>query len=443
MSDIAIKVEGLSKQYRIGQRESYKALRDVLTDVAAAPFRRLRSAMANGNGSSTRNSKRETRNLFWALDDVSFEVRAGEVVGIIGPNGAGKSTLLKILSRITKPTRGHAEIHGRVGSLLEVGTGFHAELSGRENIYLNAAILGIRKAEIERRFDDIVDFAEVREFIDTPVKRYSSGMYVRLAFAVAAHMETEILIVDEVLAVGDAQFQKKCLGMMSDVARHGRTVLFVSHNMAALRTLCSRGIVLSNGCLIQDTDTDTAIREYLADGFAIDAEVVWNGDSSVASSEIRFLRARILDDRDEASSVIDCRKEFSIVIDYEVLRPITGLRVGFFIRNAEGVGICGSNDPQAWINPGRNPGTYESRCVFPGYILNAGRYSVCFAADAPPRGYSLIKTPYALSFAVEDVEGHGTFNEKLPGVVRPKLSWQVRLQETNTPLIEEPEMTSR
>jgi lipopolysaccharide transport system ATP-binding protein len=426
MTDIAIRCEGISKEYRLGERESYKALRDVLTEAAAAPFRRLRSKIANGNGSTARNSEAETLNSFWALDDVSFAVKRGEVVGIIGRNGAGKSTLLKILSRITKPTRGHAEIRGRVGSLLEVGTGFHAELSGRENIYLNAAILGMRKAEIKRRFDEIVAFAEVEKFIDTPVKRYSSGMYVRLAFAVAAHMETEILIVDEVLAVGDAQFQKKCLGMMSDVARHGRTILFVSHNMAALRTLCSRGIVISKGRVIQDTDTETAIREYLVEGVALDAEVIWNSENPAATDEIRFLRARILDERNEYASVIDCRKEFSIVIEYEVLRPITGLRIGFFIRNAEGVGICGSNDPQAWINPGRDPGIYQSRCVFPGYVLNSGRYSLRFAADAPPRGYPLIVTPYTLSFSVADIEGHGTFSEGLPGVVRPKLQWQVR-----------------
>ena len=240
MSEVAISCDGLSKQYRIGERESYKALRDVITNAAASPFRRARAALSNGNGSATRNSKLETQNSFWALDDVSFEVKRGEVIGIIGRNGAGKSTLLKILSRITKPTKGHAKIHGRVGSLLEVGTGFHPELTGRENIYLNAAILGMRKAEVERKFDEIVAFAEVEKFIDTPVKRYSSGMYVRLAFAVAAHMETEVLLVDEVLAVGDAQFQKKCLGKMREIGKGGRTILFVSHNMSACENFVGR-----------------------------------------------------------------------------------------------------------------------------------------------------------------------------------------------------------
>src|SRR5687768_10486877 len=265
MTDVAIKCEGLSKQYRIGERESYKALRDVITDAAAAPFRRLRSPVRNGNDhtSSIRNQKSEIRNSFWALDDVSFEVKRGEVVGIIGRNGAGKSTLLKTLSRITKPTRGEAQIHGRVGSLLEVGTGFHPELTGRENIYLNAAILGMRKTEVERKFGEIIAFAEVEKFIDTPVKRYSSGMYVRLAFAVAAHLEPEILLVDEVLAVGDAQFQKKCLGKIGEVAQGGRTVLFVSHNMAAIRNLCSEAIWLDDGRIVGQGPSAQIVDEYL------------------------------------------------------------------------------------------------------------------------------------------------------------------------------------
>src|SRR5581483_5532299 len=216
MSDVAIRCQGLAKQYEIGEREAYRALRDVITEAFAAPFRRLRSAARHSKNGSASGEK--TR--IWALKDVSFEIKRGEVVGIIGRNGAGKSTLLKILSRITEPTLGSVDIWGRVGSLLEVGTGFHPELTGRDNIFLNGAILGMKRAEVARKFDEIVAFAEVEKFIDTPVKRYSSGMYVRLAFAVAAHMETEILLVDEVLAVGDAQFQKKCLGKMGDVAKH-------------------------------------------------------------------------------------------------------------------------------------------------------------------------------------------------------------------------------
>lgn len=257
MSNIAIRCENLSKQYRIGgYTQHYKVLRDVISDAAAAPFRRLKNVARNGNGS--RND------YIWALDDVSFEITAGEVVGIIGRNGSGKTTLLKILSRITKPTRGHAEIHGRVGSLLEVGTGFHPELSGRENIFLNGAILGMRKSEIERKFDEIVAFAEVEKFIDTPVKRYSSGMYVRLAFGVAAHMETEVLLVDEVLAVGDAQFQKKCFEKMREIGSHGRTILFVSHNMSAVRSICKEALILERGRVVAQGEIDQTVDQYLS-----------------------------------------------------------------------------------------------------------------------------------------------------------------------------------
>jgi lipopolysaccharide transport system ATP-binding protein len=252
MSDVAIRVEGLGKLYRLGKRERYRTLRDTIVDTLAAPFRRLRSGRSK-NGPET----------MWALKDVSFEVKPGEVVGIIGRNGAGKSTLLKILSRITEPTEGEAEIHGRISTLLEVGTGFHPELTGRDNIYLNGAILGMHRAEIARKFDEIVAFAEIEKFLDTPVKHYSSGMYVRLAFAVAAHLEPDILVVDEVLAVGDAEFQKKCLGKMSDVALAGRTVLFVSHNMAAIETLCPRSIHLASGALVGDASTRQVITEYL------------------------------------------------------------------------------------------------------------------------------------------------------------------------------------
>ncbi len=253
MNEVAIQVHNLSKRYRINSvRQRYRTLRDEIADNVRSLFRR--------NGRS--HQKEET---FWALKDVSFEVKHGEVLGIIGSNGAGKSTLLKILSRITEPTQGRATIQGRVGSLLEVGTGFHGELSGRENIYLNGAMLGMKKAEIDRKFDEIVAFAEIEQFIDTPVKRYSSGMYIRLGFAVAAHLEPEILIVDEVLAVGDTAFQRKCLGKMEGMANQGRTVLFVSHNMVAMQALCSRGIYLSKGRIAADTPILEAITAYFAD----------------------------------------------------------------------------------------------------------------------------------------------------------------------------------
>jgi lipopolysaccharide transport system ATP-binding protein len=259
MGDIAIHVEGLGKQYRIGGKQTaYNTLRDTLADALVSPFHQVVRLLHDGR--TTFAHRDET---IWALKDVSLEIKRGEVVGVIGRNGAGKSTLLKILSRIAEPTEGYAEIHGRVGSLLEVGAGFHLELTGRENIYLNGAILGMRRAEIERKFDEIVAFAEVEKFVDTPVKHYSSGMYLRLAFAVAAHLEPEILLVDEVLAVGDAAFQKKCLGKMGDVAQEGRTVLFVSHNMVAIESLCSRALLLEEGRLTLVGDARELVHHYL------------------------------------------------------------------------------------------------------------------------------------------------------------------------------------
>ncbi len=264
MSDVVIRAEGLGKKYLIGhesQQERYTALRDVIGRTVKG-FARSARDMMRGRQLIAGDEVEE----FWALKDVSFEIKRGDVVGIIGRNGAGKSTLLKILSRITEPSTGRVEIKGRVASLLEVGTGFHPELTGRENIFLNGAILGMSHGEIKRKFDEIVAFAEVEKFLDTPVKRYSSGMYVRLAFAVAAHLEPEILVVDEVLAVGDAEFQKKCLGKMQDVAGHGRTVLFVSHNMAAIQALCSRGLVLQAGCLVFEGAKDEATTFYSLKG---------------------------------------------------------------------------------------------------------------------------------------------------------------------------------
>jgi lipopolysaccharide transport system ATP-binding protein len=282
MSDVAIHVEGLSKRYRIGgAQEPYGTLRDTLMSAAKAPLRVL-----------SRGNSRSGRQEFWALQDVSFEVKQGEVLGVIGHNGAGKSTLLRILSRITKPTGGRAVIHGRVGSLLEVGTGFHPELTGRENIYLNGAILGMQKTEIERKFDEIVEFAEIGQFLDTPVKRYSSGMYMRLAFSIAAHLEPEILIVDEVLAVGDAAFQKKCLGKMGDVAKEGRTVLFVSHNMDAIQRLCSHCCLLKRGKLADYGDTRSVITNYLAHNSVVASPGDWIDVSSADRSgtgDVRFM----------------------------------------------------------------------------------------------------------------------------------------------------------
>lgn len=342
MTDIAIKCEGLSKQYRIGERESYKALRDVITDAARSPFRRVRLALDRRPTTDDRQGNGHPSAVggpasFWALNDVSFEVKRGEVVGIIGRNGAGKSTLLKILSRITKPTRGHAKIHGRVGSLLEVGTGFHPELTGRENIYLNAAILGMRKAEVAEKFDEIVAFAEVEKFIDTPVKRYSSGMYVRLAFAVAAHLEPEILVIDEVLAVGDAAFQKKCLGKIGEVAHGGRTVMFVSHNMGAIRSLCTEVIWLNEGCKVDQGPSASIVESYLR------TTIQQAGSSIDLSSAVRHdgsgTRLRIRNIEFNDGTPIFHGEPLKVRIEFETSAALEKVAFGFGFSSAEGIRV--------------------------------------------------------------------------------------------------------
>lgn len=313
MTDIAIRVENLSKHYRIGgMQEPYRTLRDALTDVFVSPFRRAgRLLRGQAIGASELNES------IWALEDVSFEIKQGEVIGIIGRNGAGKSTLLKILSRITEPTEGYADVYGRVGSLLEVGTGFHSELSGRENIYLNGAILGMRKAEIDKKFDEIVVFAEVEKFIDTPVKHYSTGMYLRLAFAVAAHLEPQILLIDEVLAVGDAQFQKKCLGKMGEVAEEGRTVLFVSHNMAAIQNLCKRALLLDGGHLIIDSTASSVVDKYLNEVVSLASIPLSKRNDRQGNQCMKFTSYCLLNENDELISQAIVGKTLKIVFHYE------------------------------------------------------------------------------------------------------------------------------
>lgn len=372
MSDVAIKVENLSKRYRIGQRESYKALRDVISDAAASPFRRLRGAL-NGNGASANGSSLSTQysasgsDQIWALDDVSFEVKRGEVVGIIGRNGAGKSTLLKILSRITKPTKGHAKIHGRVGSLLEVGTGFHPELTGRENIYLNAAILGMRKAEVEKKFDEIVAFAEVEKFIDTPVKRYSSGMYVRLAFAVAAHLETEILVVDEVLAVGDAQFQKKCLGKMGDVAKHGRTVLFVSHQMNQIRRL-SQTVLWLNKSVAQIGDPARVVSAY--ESHMTERQYDSSQRPSEDDAAARFLSWHISESESEDLHTLTTLGQVTINFTVRVRTPLRKVRHGIALLTDTNQNLWGT----AAIDLDLDPGIHVFSHTVPSLMFQPGVY---------------------------------------------------------------------
>lgn len=368
MSNVVIHVEKLSKRYRIGQRERYLALRDILARSLATPFRILSS---NSPESKVSNP---ASNSIWALENVSFDVKEGEVVGIIGRNGAGKTTLLKILSRITRPTEGYAEIHGRVGSLLEVGTGFHPELTGRENIYLNGAILGMKKAEIELKFDEIVAFAEIEKFIDTPVKHYSSGMYVRLAFAVAAHLEPEVLLVDEVLAVGDAAFQKKCLGKMGDVARQGRTVLFVSHNMAAVEQLCSRALLLSNGRIKKSGSVDSVVGFYLLSGDELQHSRPEGALARSANGVLELISIGPVDDEGRHLSVAQCGRDFNLTILIRTSMHLPKVTVTVGINNLYDVRIAVLHSDIAGYGLSLAPGTHSIVCRVPCLSLSAGGY---------------------------------------------------------------------
>jgi lipopolysaccharide transport system ATP-binding protein len=420
--DTVIRVEQLGKRYRLGALRRHDTLRDALTDAMVSPFRRLWSRLGAGQPPED-----DRDDIIWVLQDVSFEVKAGEVVGIVGRNGAGKSTLLKILCRVTEPTTGYAELHGRVGSLLEVGTGFHPELSGRENIYLNGAILGMRKGELDRRFDEIVAFAEVERFIDVPVKRYSSGMYVRLAFAVAAHLESEILLVDEVLAVGDVNFQQRCLGKIGEVTKGGRTVLFVSHNMAAVNRLCPKALWLDGGRLKALDTSEHIIARYLASGRPADAQRRWEDPTTApGNATFRLCAVRVLTPKREVSTAIDVRFPFYVEIEYRVLTPIPSPRLGFSLIAADGTVLFTSADE---AHPARDrhrrlPGRYVSRCEVPGELLVPGQYTVTVGADVPYVEV-LAVVDAAVTFHVEDVGGGSHSPERWPGVIRPSLPWEV------------------
>lgn len=415
-----IRVEGLSKSYTLRHRkaERYTALRDVITDNVKGLFRP--------------KAVTETSEEFFALRDVSFTVNAGDRVGIIGRNGAGKSTLLKVLSRITEPTHGRIALNGRVASLLEVGTGFHPELSGRENIYLNGAILGMSRAEITAKFDEIVAFAEVERFLDTPVKRYSSGMYVRLAFAVAAHLEPEILVVDEVLAVGDSAFQKKCLGKMEDVAGQGRTILFVSHNMETVLRLCDKAVLLDNGQIRTQGPTEQVIRTYLNTGSGAASERTWVGRPNAPEGHgvrLRSVKAHTADG--SVQNTFEVTSRIGITMEYEVLSDGDVFTHSFNFFNEDGVNIFDTHDV---VSPERDQprtrGIWSTTMWIPPNLLAEGAVIVGAAVIKHEPFTIYFHERDAISFTVIDPmrgdSARGNYTLGFPGVVRPLCPWETR-----------------
>jgi len=413
-----IAAEGLSKRYKIGA-QSHNSLRDAVASMVRSPFKRFRS---NDSG-----------NTIWALKDVSFEIDPGEVVGIIGRNGAGKSTLLKILSQITRPTKGRVALNGRVGSLLEVGTGFHSELTGRENVFLNGAILGMSRAEIQRKFDEIIAFAETEQFLDTPVKHYSSGMTVRLAFAVAAHLEPEILIIDEVLTIGDVEFQKKCLGKMNEVTRAGRTVLFVSHDLNAVNSICERALLLHEGAVVMSGVTADVTRYYLDHSNSMYSPITWSSRPDAAADEVQLNSITVVQN-ETSTSAINCREPFVVHIDYTINQPVRGSRFFLIIRDEHGEVTFTTSDYDVITGEAmkRRAGRFVSRVEIPGGLLKTGGYYGSLGAD--------IKDDRVV-FAADDAFHFDVFEpeddiqagrHKRPGLIAPLLAWEISELPTNS-----------
>jgi lipopolysaccharide transport system ATP-binding protein len=419
MSDVVISAEGIAKKYVIGHERPARSqtVRDVIASTARV-FWRKADDMIHGRPVVQGDELEEV----WALSDVNFEVKRGEVLGIIGRNGAGKSTLLKILSRIVEPTHGQVTIVGRVASLLEVGTGFHPELSGRENIFLNGAILGMGRSEIRSKFDEIVSFAEVEKFLDTPVKRYSSGMYMRLAFAVAAHLEPEILIVDEVLAVGDAEFQKKCLGKMSDVAKGGRTVLFVSHNMGAVTRLCGRALLLTGGKVAQDHTSTAVVDAYLADTRHLSTSP--DMYASASAEGLRIASVALLEPSDHATPLEAGAKILRLLIECELTASIRGLRFGFLIETSSSIVACGSASSEEMLELRTDCHQITISADIDISLLNAGEYFLTVAADRTPHLATLIRLERCISFAVTEERKHLAGSARRPGVFVPEVTWR-------------------
>ena len=429
MSKTIIKVENLSKQYRIGAKEGYKTFRETLVDAAKAPFlmaREIGKKILRPFPAARALEPPSQENTIWALKEVSFEVNQGEVVGIIGRNGAGKTTLLKILSKITEPTEGRVELRGRIGSLLEVGTGFHPELTGHENVYLYGAILGMDRWEVTRKFDEIVAFAELEKFIDTPVKRYSSGMYMRLAFAVAAHLEPEILLVDEVLAVGDAAFQKKCMGKMGDVSKQGKTVLFVSHNMGAISGLCERALLIEKGSKVFEGHAVETIRRYMESIQDISAE--WTAPFQLERENFSMRAVRVKDSTGQVRSEFSNQEPIIIEIDVDIREWIPDLKVGFELEGELGTAVFTTfhNDIHDLLDQkGFKEGFYKFETIIPNRLLTSNTYFVSPCAGIHRRRW-IFRGEKVVQFKVQFQIDNPTFLvENRPGIIGPLLEWKV------------------
>jgi lipopolysaccharide transport system ATP-binding protein len=438
--DTAITVENLAKLYRIGTKQkSRDSLGQVVVDLIKSPFQnyhKYRSLYVFKDMDTTNHGN--ATDTIWALRDVAFQVKRGEALGIIGRNGAGKSTLLKILSRITSPTLGRVEIRGRISSLLEVGTGFHNELTGRENIYLNGTILGMKKAEVDAKFDAIVDFSGVERFLDTPVKRYSSGMKVRLAFAVAAHLEPDILIIDEVLAVGDAAFQRKCLSKMEDIEQAGQTILFVSHNMAAITRLCPRAILLDEGKMVNEGESQKIVGAYLDSGQWTRAVREWPDPATAPRGEVARLRAvRVISRDGQIAEAVNIREGVGIQMEYDVTKRGFVLLPHFYFYNEQGINIFGTLDQDlTWRGRRRPEGRYRSTVWIPGNFLAEGRVFVnCNLITTEPEILQFHE-PQAVVFQVIDAansdSARGDWRGKMLGVVRPLFEWTTDFNAAST-----------
>lgn len=426
MKKYVIEVDGIGKKYRVGaQRTKHQTIREKLHQAISTVVGRVTGKTEDALfGSET----------FWALQDISFKVEQGEVLGLIGSNGAGKSTLLKILARITPPTTGEAVLKGRVGSLLEVSTGFHTELTGRENIFFSGAVLGMNKEDILRKFDEIVAFSGIETFIDTPVKRYSSGMLVRLGFAVAAHLEPEILLVDEVLAVGDAEFQKKCLGKMSDVASGGRTVVFVSHNMSVVNSLCSRCILLNKGRVQFDGITREATSLYYGGGIEGTAQNSWLKEDAPGDDSVKLYRVKVYDSNQKVSDSIDIRESITVEMEYEVFEAGVDLVAFYIFKDGNDNVLFTSPDwhEKNWGAKKRDAGIYKTQCVIPGNTFAEGSISVIAEVSTRSPDYTghFLERDAVVFYVVDTGDNDSVrsgWSRKIPGVMRPMLNWETTL----------------